>query len=98
MWKDIKLKKMGLEEKVEGKVIVFCDRGFAIENHYQEADGSYIKKVIDRFEINFYNSKNHEKTLKKELAKHLNAHTKVVYINEKVAEYLEKNSPGKSTF
>lgn len=98
MFTGIKLKKVGLEEKVEGKVIVFWDRGFAIEEHYKEAEGIYNKKVVDRFEINFYNSKNYEKTLKKELAKHLNRHTKVVYLNEKVAEYLEKNSPGKNTF
>lgn len=91
MMRDIILKTIGSEERVTGKVIVFFDRGFAIEERSIDGEGHYIHKMIDRFEVNSNRKiKSYKKAFKEELVKHLSCNTKEVYISQKVAEFLEK--------
>ena len=87
---EISFKVAGENEKVEGKIIVFSGRTFAIEERWIDEEGAYHKEIKDHFEINVNKKiKNYEKALKKEIMKHLNPETKVIYMTESVAKFLE---------
>lgn len=93
MGRDIILKTIESEEMVEGKVIVFADRGFAIEQRSIDAENRYTHKMLDRFEVNSNRKiRSYKKAFKDELLKHLSSNTKEVYLSKKVAEFLEKFS------
>lgn len=77
-------------EKVQGKIMIFSGRTFAIEERWIDEEGTYHKEIKDHFEINVNKKiKNYEKALKKEIMKHLDPETKVIYMTESVAKFLE---------
>lgn len=86
----ISFKVAGQNEEVQGKIIVFSERTFAIEERWIDEEGTYHKEIKDHFEINVNKKlKNYEKALKKEIMKHLNPETKVIYMTESVAKFLQ---------
>ncbi len=87
---EISFKMAGEKEKVQGKIMIFSGRTFAIEERWIDEEGTYHKEIKDHFEINVNKKiKNYEKALKKEIMKHLDPETKVIYMTESVAKFLE---------
>ena len=89
----INFKVIGKEERVIGKVIVFLDRGYAIEKRIIDAKGEYYTEIVDRFDISSRRTiGNYKKAVYQEAKKHLSPETKTIYIEEDVAKFLERCS------
>lgn len=89
----INFKVIGKEERVIGKVIIFLDRGYAIEKRMIDEKGEYYTEIVDRFDISSRRTMgNYKRAVYKEAQKHLSPETKTIYIDEDVAKFLERCS------
>ena len=90
---EINFKVVGKQERVIGKVIVFLDRGYAIEKRMIDEKGEYYTEIVDRFDISSRRTMgNYKKAVYQEAKKHLSPETKTIYIDEDVAKFLERCS------
>lgn len=90
---EINFKVVGKQERVIGKVIVFLDRGYAIEKRCINEKGKYYTEIVDRFDVDSQIVlKNYKEAVYKEIKRHLSPETKVVYIDKEVEKFLERCS------
>ncbi len=86
---NIEIKSISRTQKVMGIVICFNNRTYGVAKCYYK-DGRYIKKIVDHFEVNTSEKKRgYKKAFLKELKKHISSETKIVYLEEDVARFLQ---------
>lgn len=90
--KKISFKVIGKKENVIGKVIVFSDSGYAIEERIRDdTTGQIYKRLLDHFDISQSQKiKTYRKAFNREIMKHVSPNTTIVYIDENVENFLKR--------
>lgn len=90
--KKIDFKVIGREENVIGKIIVFSNGGYAIEERARDdVTGKIYKRLLDHFDIDQSQKiKNYRKAFNKEIIKHISPNTTIVYIEDSVDNFLKR--------